>query len=950
MKRALAFLISFAFVASTLYAAPARNARTGSGTKATTQQRVSTQNATRTSAKTTAKRTTAKKKLPKTTAAKVDISKLGAQQRGKEEQLGLMPSELNYLNHNVYHADADAIRGARETEQALRYLPFVTITNTAGFGSQFDMRGQGRLASNGVKMYINGVPANPVDSYYGYMPVNTILPSLIQEIEVYPGSGAVLYGSGTKGGTINVITSKRQNPYFMVGGGYLNSHGTNSFNGFAHAAERFGTIGVNAGVAYNQMGGPRDDDKANNAQGVIGVTVPLGIGSQIDFDVDFFYGKRKSTPYNTLVDEAGVRSAMLTYGFTDGSGGWEESARQNAALTTPSLEPSKDNRGENGLGEVDTTQMRLNASLGYTVDLAQRLQWNVTGLFGMDNRKFNTYSVYTPVFVLGGTNLTTFQPDNSWYIMRPLPQSNANRANINNIIDGINGEYPYLDLSGSSFNEIKGGAKTEFSWKHTNGEFIFGLSGMYEKSKRNVKSYLRSSIPWIGGNTDGGVAQTSMFRAIEATLDDNMDINVITAAVYLYERYRINSNLSIAGGARYEMKNYNVKVEDHYKANRMVMYQSDGHYIDNSVNAGNSANHYVVGGDAFIRDLYSNSADPINNPTHEMTKHYDNFTFELSPAYNYSNSGLVYLHGEFGYVAPPAWAMVQRYGKFSTYGIDSAPNLSADPNDTTSSSMPTTNDNKTGRYTLAFNYLDTELKSETYWTAELGWKDSIVNRQVPLGFMTMDINALLFSVSAFYTDSTNEFYFDGDTYSGMSFGNYDKSRRIGAEVALEQIILGNAISLNESFTYLKAQYQNENGEWATIPYTYDWKGTLGIALDVGGFIEVMDVSLAVWLQNSIYGNQQVPTREVTATPGATANSVVYTIGQTTTKKLKPYLVSDLGITVEFAKALSVTAGVKNVFDTFYYDYYNNDKAAVINENRYLIGRGRTVFVEAAFKY
>ena len=858
-----------------------------------------------------------------------------------------MPSELDYLNHNVYHADAEAIRGARETEQALRYLPFVTITNTAGFGSQFDMRGQGRLASNGVKMYINGVSANPVDTYYGYMPINTLIPSLIQEIEVYPGSGAVLYGSGTKGGTINVITSKRQNPYFMVGGGYLNSHGTNSFNGFAHAAERFGTIGINAGVAYTQMGGPRDDDKSNNAQGVLGVTVPLGIGSQIDFDIDFYYGKRKSTPYNTLVDEAGVRSAVLNNGFNDvpagytGSG-WAETARQNAALLTPSLEPSKDNRGENGLGEIDTTQMRLNASLGYTVDLAQKLQWNVTGLFGLDNRKYNTYKIFTPVFVLGGTNLTTYQPENSWYIMRPLPQNNANLANINPIVDGISGEYPYLDLSGSSFNEIKGGAKTEFSWKHDNGEFIFGLSGMYEKSKRNLISYLRSPIPWIGGNTDGGIDKTGLFRAIEATLDDNMDINVITAAVYLYERYRINPNFSIAGGARYEMKNYDVKVEDHYKANRIVMQKSDGNY--GGTGSTTDQNTYIYGGDAFIRDLYSNSADPINNPTHDYSKNYDNFTFELSPAFNYSNSGLVYLHGEFGYVAPPAWATVQRFGKFMTNGNDDAPNtIATDPNDTATPN--------TSRYTLNFMYRDTELKSETYWTAELGWKDSIVNRQVPLGFMTMNIDALLFSVSAFYTDSTNEFYFDGDTYSGMTFGNYDKSRRIGAEVALEQIIFNNAISLNESFTYLKAQYKDANGGWATIPYTYDWKGTVGVALDVGGFIEVMDVSLAVWLQNSIYGNQQVPTREVTAAPGAGGgNTIVYTIGETTTKKLKPYLVSDLGITVEFAKALSVTAGVKNVFDTFYYDYYNNDKAAVINENRYLIGRGRTVFVEAAFKY
>ena len=46
----------------------------------------------------------------------------------------------------------------------------------------------------------------------------------------------------------------------------------------------------------------------------------------------------------------------------------------------------------------------------------------------------------------------------------------------------------------------------------------------------------------------------------------------------------------------------------------------------------------------------------------------------------------------------------------------------------------------------------------------------------------------------------------------------------------------------------------------------------------------------------------------------------------------------------------VTVGIKNLFDTFYYDYYNNDRSAVVNENRYVIGRGRTVFIEGQFKY
>ena len=190
--------------------------------------------------KATTRKATAAQKRASTQAR----TKAQERKEARNQEFGLMPSELDSSNHNVFHADAAAIKGARDTESALRYLPFVTIINTAGFGQQFDLRGQGRLSSNGVKLYINGIPANPVDSYYKYMPINTILPSLIHEVSVQPGGGAVLYGSGAKGGTINIITSQRGAPVLIAGAGYVNTTATkgNSFNAYALANENLGVM------------------------------------------------------------------------------------------------------------------------------------------------------------------------------------------------------------------------------------------------------------------------------------------------------------------------------------------------------------------------------------------------------------------------------------------------------------------------------------------------------------------------------------------------------------------------------------------------------------------------------------------------------------------------------------------------------------------------------------
>ena len=143
-------------------------------------------------------------------------------------------------------------------------------------------------------------------------------------------------------------------------------------------------------------------------------------------------------------------------------------------------------------------------------------------------------------------------------------------------------------------------------------------------------------------------------------------------------------------------------------------------------------------------------------------------------------------------------------------------------------------------------------------------------------------------------------------------------------------------------------------KWDTMPYTYDYKATLGASVDISGYLEVIDVGLAVWLQNSLYGNQIVPVKTLRAykdNPNDEKSPTRFELDSVTSQKLKPYLISDFGLTVSINKGMgTVTAGVKNVFDTFYYDYYNNDKTAVVSENRYFIGRGRTVFVEGTFKY
>ena len=994
MKR-LFLLITLALFSlgalSQAFAAPARNAVGGGlSTKRVAKPKAN------------AKQRTTTRTAQKATAQK---AKTKAQERAeaRAKQFGLMPSELDSTNHSVFHADAAAIKGARDTESALRYLPFVTIINTAGFGQQFDLRAQGRLSANGVKLYINGITANPVDSYFNPMPIATIIPSLIDEVSVTPGGGAVLYGSGAKGGTINIITSKRNAPYFVVGGGYVNTMASkgNSFNAFAHASERLSReLNANAGLAFQQMGGPREDDSSTSAELIAGADYVLGLGQKLKFDADIFYGKTKTTPYNSFINEANINDSMLRYagfnknntndrtGVNKTEASWEAAryiclsgGASNIASCRYNLydfEPDKENRKDKGSGEIETTNLRATGVLGWENEPTNKLKFNADLFYALSSQKYDTYKMNLPYFVLGYVDPKKLNIDPrtdptargyNWFLPRPMARYKGYNPNVNyggtqgahtvlrenpapNFEDGQRGDWHFFDQSGSSFKESKAGLNLKMDFKHNSGELVFGASSLYEMSNKKQNSHLRQAIADgmtyggldnFGGNfPPAGPVNPNEFRTLVVDIFDKTDISVLTNSIFFLERYDFSRELSVALGARYEMKNYNLKVQDEFLGKKLK-FERTGKQYESTTQPG------VFNGqnlDETDYTKYSVVTEQNREFSDDFKKNYDNFTFELAPVYRYSNSGAIYARGELGYIAPPAWAMLQRIG--IVRGAVKQPDIFSDELD------------------FDFGWLPTNLKSETYYTAELGFKETIGTRAVPLGFTDLTINALLFSASVFYTDSKDEFYFTGDTWSGMELGTYEKSRRMGVEVAMEQYLFGGALGFNESFTYLKAEkfdctdktagVCNGEKEWSAIPYTYDYKATLGAIINASTFIEITDMSVYVWLQNSIYGNQNIYATQMSVnTPqggqASDTNPLIFQVLQQDDKKLKPYLISDFGVSVGFNKNMGVvTVGVKNVFDTFYYDYYNNDRSAVVNENRFVIGRGRTVFIEGQFKY
>ncbi|WP_300394068.1 TonB-dependent receptor plug domain-containing protein, partial [Fusobacterium sp.] len=107
----------------------------------------------------------------------------------------------------------------KTVEEILNDIPAVNVVRQ-GKDYIIDLRGQGEKAKQNVQILVDGVQMNSLDTSMAATPINTISPDDIDRIEVLPGGGSVLYGSGTSGGVVNIITKKGTGKGTKVNAGY----------------------------------------------------------------------------------------------------------------------------------------------------------------------------------------------------------------------------------------------------------------------------------------------------------------------------------------------------------------------------------------------------------------------------------------------------------------------------------------------------------------------------------------------------------------------------------------------------------------------------------------------------------------------------------------------------------------------------------------------------------
>ena len=181
----------------------------------------------------------------------------------------------------------------KNVEDILRDAPGVVVQNTA-FGPRIDMRGSGEKSLSRVKVLVDGVSINPTEETMASLPINAIPVETIRKIEIIPGGGATLYGSGSVGGVVSISTNSNvtKDNFFMD----LNygSYDNRNF-GFAGGYNFNKNLYVNYGFSYLNSEDYREHEEKENKIYLLGFDYKINAKNRFRFQTRFSDIKQDSS-------------------------------------------------------------------------------------------------------------------------------------------------------------------------------------------------------------------------------------------------------------------------------------------------------------------------------------------------------------------------------------------------------------------------------------------------------------------------------------------------------------------------------------------------------------------------------------------------------------------------------------------------------------------------------
>lgn len=196
-------------------------------------------------------------------------------------------------NIHIITKDDISNRGYINLSDVLKSMPSINFSDP-GFGETIDLRGQGNKANTSVKVLLNGTSLNMIDTSHAIVPIDMIDIDDVERIEVIAGGGSVLYGSGTSGGVINIITKAKPRDFYAKVSSKIGSYNYKDF-GFGIG----GVVRENLFLKFNtkifDQNGYRKGDKNKGSYASFGGVLDISENQKLSFDTSLHNSKIKTT-------------------------------------------------------------------------------------------------------------------------------------------------------------------------------------------------------------------------------------------------------------------------------------------------------------------------------------------------------------------------------------------------------------------------------------------------------------------------------------------------------------------------------------------------------------------------------------------------------------------------------------------------------------------------------
>ena len=393
-------------------------------------------------------------------------------------------------------------KGYTSVSEVLDSIPGVNIKE--GAHPAIDLRGQGfQKAKATVQLLVDGIPANMLDTSHQNVPINVVNIDEIERIEVIPGGGAVLYGSGTSGGVINIITKKYKSKNIRGGVGYqISSFRNNKFD--VSTGTSVGNFDFDVNYSKNRKYGYRDYDFTNS---------------------DYFSGRIN---YNIN------KTDNIAFKYS----GYRSKYTYPASLTETQLDRD---RRQSGLGSDDKNDnnkiKKDEFSLTYNSKITNNNDLNVVAFYQKTEIPSESISDGTGMYkgVLAGQVAGL-----SSALRNPSLSASARLAMINRL--------------NALMTQLRSPSRVDFS-SHSN----------FEDRKISIKAKDKYTYDNSGSNIIIGLGYTddNMIRASKMELvgkmklvDTHMDLTKKTFESFALNTYKVN-NFEFIQGLRYEKSKFN---------------------------------------------------------------------------------------------------------------------------------------------------------------------------------------------------------------------------------------------------------------------------------------------------------------------------------------------------------------------------------------------------------